>query len=181
MKEQIDPKFAETILSCIIELSQDLYFPCQQLPEGQEMKVSKEESIAAAIGYSSPEIKGSVTVISTKGLLKQSHPNLQMGMPVGEQEIEDWVGEVSNQLLGRIKNKLLRFGTSVAMATPSILVGNSLVSKAPRSGSRISFKFESDQGVLGVVVDAILAPGYKFEIIETSAANPEKEGASILF
>jgi len=181
MTEEIDPKFAETIMSCIIELSQDLSLPCTEVSNEQDAHTSKEESIAAVIGYSSPEIKGSMTVISTKELLKQTHPNLQMGIPVGEQEIEDWVGEISNQLLGRVKNKLLKFGTSVSMATPSILAGTSLASRSPREGSRIRFKCGSDLGSLGVVVDVIPAPGFKFIIVDSSNSATKKEGASILF
>jgi len=181
MEDKLHPIFSNLVISSVLELSQDLSFPCQQMPSDTKVAVSIDEALAAVIGYSSPEMKGSVTVISTKSLLRKSHPNLQMEMPVGEQDLEDWIGEISNQLLGRMKNKLLKFGTTLAMATPSILMGRSLISRQPKDGSRLSFRFESELGALAVTVDVVLSPGYVFQAKEAISSTAEKEGASILF
>lgn len=181
MAERLNPEFSEIVVSCVTELSNDLGFPSSKLPDERQVAISKDECIASAIGYSSPQIKGSVTVLSPKSLLAKSHPNLQMEMPVGDQEVEDWIGEISNQLLGRIKNKLLKFGATVSMATPSVLAGNAMVPKEPKEGASSTFKFQSEHGSLVVTVNAVLAPGYKFEAVGESATSAAKEGASMLF
>lgn len=38
----------------------------------------------------------------------------------------DWIGELNNQLVGRIKNRLIQYGVTVQMGTPIILSGDNL-------------------------------------------------------
>lgn len=63
----------------------------------------------------------------------------------------DWVGELANQLVGRLKAKLLARGASIALSTPVVLRGVRLC-PLPRSGAE-PMAFESSRGRLLVWVE----------------------------
>ncbi len=69
---------------------------------------------ASILGFSGEKMKGSVVISCQRPLLDKSHPNHSMGMPVSEPDFTDWAGEITNQTLGRIKNKLATAGVSFA-------------------------------------------------------------------
>jgi hypothetical protein len=56
----------------------------------------------------------------------------------------DWVGELANQLVGRLKAKLLARGVTIAMSTP-IVVSGLRVTPLPR-GNRVPAVFETATG-----------------------------------
>jgi hypothetical protein len=63
----------------------------------------------------------------------------------------DWIGELANQLVGRLKAKLLGRGARIALSTPVVLRGVRLC-PLPRTGVA-PMAFESDRGRLFVWVE----------------------------
>ena len=63
----------------------------------------------------------------------------------------DWVGELANQLVGRLKAKLLARGASIALSTPIVLRGVRLC-PLPRTGVA-PLAFDCSQGRLLVWVE----------------------------
>jgi hypothetical protein len=55
-------------------------------------------------------------------LIAANHGVLQTSCPAGCQ-LKDWVGELANQLAGRLKMKLLAHGVEIALTTPLTLSG----------------------------------------------------------
>lgn len=100
---------------------------------------------ASVIGYSGDTIKGSLVVTCEKELLDKSHPNHAMGMPVGDPEIIDWIGEIANQMLGRIKNKLSSAGVKFAMGTPTTVTGKSMQITPPKDGFTLSLVYKGGE------------------------------------
>ncbi len=58
-------------------------------------------------------------------LLAATPPPLERSRPV-EGSVRDWTGELTNQLMGKIKTRLFAFGVTVAMTTPIVLRGEHL-------------------------------------------------------
>jgi hypothetical protein len=73
---------------------------------------------AAIIGYSGAALKGTV-------MLAVSREGLSATRPVGDDD-RDWLAELSNQLLGRVKNQLFRHGVQISMSTPLVIRGERL-------------------------------------------------------
>lgn len=66
----------------------------------------------------------------------------------------DWVGELANQLVGRVKAKLLTRGASIALSTPVVLCGIRLC-PLPRSGLEpLSFLTPHGRVVVWLEVEA---------------------------
>ena len=74
--------------------------------------------LAGVMGFVSERLLGSC-------LLAGSHDVLMATAPKDARP-RDWVGELANQLVGRLKSKLLGHGVTITMNTPVVLSGISL-------------------------------------------------------
>jgi CheY-specific phosphatase CheX len=70
-------------------------------------------ALSAVIGFSGPGIRGTCILAASESPIKMSDP---IG---GSPRL--WIAELSNQLVGRIKNKLLAHGAEVYVTTPVVL------------------------------------------------------------
>ena len=77
--------------------------------------------LACSIGFASPSLRGSLTMTADRAFVVGSRPSeLRVGKP-SEMEISDWMGELGNQLLGRLKNRLIDHGIEIDLVTPAVL------------------------------------------------------------
>jgi len=135
--------------------------------------------VAAVIGFSGDLIKGSLVITTGMDLLNKSHPNHAMGMPVADPDCLDWIGEIANQLLGRIKNKMAAAGVPFSMSTPTTAVGKSLKISKPKSGAAFGITFNGPYNPLSLHFLYVADPAIAFK--ETKSESSAKEGASLLF
>lgn len=135
---------------------------------------------ASVIGYSGDFMKGSLVITCDKRLLHKSHPNHAMGMPVGDQDILDWVGEMANQLLGRVKNKLATCGVKCTMGTPTTVTGQSMQVTPPKDGFAIPLVYTGDAN--DFLVYFLFVADQSLELKAVAATNATAtEGDSFLF
>jgi hypothetical protein len=104
-----------------------------------------------------------------------------IGVEATDAQIADWTGELSNQLLGRIKNKLLSHGAVLEMSTPTVFFGRELARKDTSSNIRRHLVFRHGTEPLLVTFDAVAAAGVE---LSPSVATDEPgiaEGELALF
>lgn len=77
---------------------------------------------SGVVGFTGPGLRGS-------SVLSLSQEPIVRSMPAAGSE-SDWLSELSNQLVGRIKNKMLAYGAVVYVTTPVVLRGSHLVPQA---------------------------------------------------
>jgi len=94
------------------------------------------------IGFSGPVVRGALVVALTGGLAEKTNPMGVAGNP------RDWVGELANQLLGRIKLALLDHGVEIYLNLPAVLKGEHLAPIPRREVQPLVFA--STEGVIGV-------------------------------
>jgi hypothetical protein len=126
-------------------------------------------AFCGVIGFTGNDLRGSL-------LLACSREPLSLG---GDdvRAIRDWLAELANQMLGRIKNRLLTLGTVIYCSTPIILRGEHLapLDDQPKpqlfraAGGIVSVWFDVDQ-----LTDLVLA-----ETPDASATA--REGEALLF
>jgi CheY-specific phosphatase CheX len=138
------------------------------------------DDIGASIGFTSSGLRGALVLISTRQLIKRVLPE-EVRRNATDEHIADWMGELANQLLGRIKNKLLPLGVALEMSTPTVIFGLDLASKDTRSSQRRSFAFRHGNDALSVFLDAVAAQGFAFSGSETGAGVGIAEGELALF
>ncbi|MFO0725223.1 MAG: chemotaxis protein CheX [Myxococcota bacterium] len=163
------------------EIREILAVARDELLEGYAVsqEVSRKEaldSVSAIIGFTSANIRGNLLVSSPHDFLKRWVEQMTEG-PAVDDQLHDWVGELSNQLLGRFKRKLLSRGVEIEMTPPSIVVGSNVRLRSPSRARRV--EVELTRPGFDCALDLEVDDG--FEIPEAdSAAMPIGEGDLML-
>ena len=76
---------------------------------------SNDPLLSSVMGFVGDHLRGTC-------LLACEHAPLAASCPPGGRP-RDWIGELANQLVGRLKVKLLGYGENVALTTPIVLQG----------------------------------------------------------
>ena len=107
--------------------------------------------VISTIGFSSPALNGSL-------LLGIPNVVMQQTLPTPDANLADWSGELANQLLGRLKNKLLPFDVVINLALPVVVSGDEF--HLPARARRLTrhFSFISEWGRLFVRTEMELRP-----------------------
>lgn len=92
--------------------------------------------------------------------------------------LADWHRELANQLIGRVKNRLLKFQLLLRPRLPSALSGAALELHRKRSAKEVLYRFRALRGDVRVVVDAPLDRAILAYSAEMQVA---REGELILF
>jgi CheY-specific phosphatase CheX len=75
--------------------------------------------LCGVLGFTGDRLCGSVVISA-------SHEAIASSNPIGDGATRGWVAELTNQLVGRFKNALLRHGVEVAMSIPVVLTATQL-------------------------------------------------------
>jgi CheY-specific phosphatase CheX len=135
-----------------------------------EPDVSTEhDSTTGVIGFSGPGISGMC-------LLTSSREPLTLSNPVGG-SARDWLGELVNQLAGRLKRKLIEVGATVYITTPIVLRA-ARIEPLPRHNLKPR-TFSASPGSVKLWVEVDTAADFKLE--PEAAEATLSEGDTILF
>lgn len=128
--------------------------------------------ICSLVSVTGPGIK-LVSVIQPEiELLKLLYPG--DASTLSSQDIEDWCGEMNNQLAGRIKNKLLDRGCEVMLGIPSQVVGTEVQATLPRWAESSHMEFTTPAGSLWAIQLVRLEP--EFELLPVGAVVAASDG-----
>lgn len=139
----------------------------------------RKTSYVSVLSATGEGIRFSSTLNVEAGLLSQLHPSGAANVP--QRDLEDWCLELNNQLVGRVKNKLLRLGCEVASGLPVLITGNDINTVVGPEQDFREYFFASEHGQLALTLALVLAPD--LELDETSAAADavRLEGEHALF
>lgn len=98
--------------------------------------------------------------------------------PAEKTTLADWTQELTNQLLGRIKNRLTMFQTSLRSHLPSAMSGSALERLRKRSPDEVLYRFRTLRGDIIVTLDAPLGNA---TLTYSGATQVAQEGEVILF
>jgi CheY-specific phosphatase CheX len=141
--------------------------------------VKSADDISASIGFAGPAFRGALVLISTRRLVQFALPR-EIHDRESDEHVADWMGELANQLLGRVKNKLHGYGVSFAMGTPTVMLGMDLSRKDKHPGVRRQFAFRHAGDSLSVCLDAIASPNLTL-LPDEPATSGIAEGEVALF
>lgn len=128
------------------------------------------------IGFDTEMLSGTLTVSVPPAILQSRDPAPSAGAEVSWQA--DWVRELANQLLGRVKNRLSKFQVVLRTRLPTSMSGSALELHRRRTPSEMLYRFRALRGDILVVVDA---PLQKAILVYSAALQVAKEGDVILF
>jgi len=129
-------------------------------------------TLSAVIGFSGPGIRGTCILAATESPINMSNP---IG---GSPRV--WIAELSNQLVGRIKNKLLAHGAEVYVTTPVVLRGELLAPVDGASNKMLPRVFASEGGNVFVWIELETDPTLVLSLTPGPEAAAE-EGEQMMF
>jgi len=126
--------------------------------------------------------------ISLSSMLKIERDLVISMHPVGsanvtQPDVEDWCLELNNQLVGRVKNKLLGYGPAVLVGLPVLLKGTDVSAVAGPNSEIHQYSVESAEGQITLTLSTLIAPGVELHEMEPSMNDGAVliEGAVALF
>jgi CheY-specific phosphatase CheX len=99
-----------------------------------------DDAFVATIGFGGESVRGALTFAAPREVLLRTHPLAAQQIDAPETELLDWCSEISNQLLGRVKNKLLAYETPIFLSTPSAMHGRQVRLHSPTSASCVRLR-----------------------------------------
>lgn len=134
-----------------------------------EFIVSEEVLLSGVIGFVGPTLRGTCLLVGNRSPIELSSPQ--------KQHTRDWVGELTNQLVGRLKRKFLGFGLEVALTTPVVLSGLHL---RPMPRGKLSPRvFSTESGSIMIWVEVEAERG--FELGPAISDSTSAEGDVLMF
>jgi len=88
--------------------------------------VDMANPLASSIGFTSDNMKGVLVLVMEKALAMACLPDNLRQNGCSDELLADWVGELSNQLLGRLKTRFIGSGVQIALSTPIVFVGREM-------------------------------------------------------
>lgn len=128
-------------------------------------------NMTSIVGLSSPELSASISILTSRETV-ESLASSPIDCPA------DWLGELANQLAGRLKNKLSPYQLQLNLSTPTTVQGSFLqlsTSKNESFGTTAYLKSGAAIAQMTLVVD----PSYQF--IEKCEDPSSEEGSLELF
>lgn len=129
--------------------------------------------VVAVIGYAADELRGGLALGISKALAQRT-------MPTSETPLYDWTGELANQILGRVRNKMLAYQVDIQISTPVVLHGLGVQVAPPgHHGVRVA-SYKSGDDVVQVLLEARFEEGF---VLPERSDNGDTvdEGEMLLF
>ena len=144
-----------------------------------ENPISPEFFLCSIIGFTGRDVRGTLVLALTEELSGLSNPVAGTNPSATDRLIQrDWVGELSNQLLGQIKIELLRRDVEIYVNLPAVLQGQHL---APLPRSQLKpLKFTLADGAAAVWIELETREGFKIEAATREGEGPAP-GDTLLF
>ena len=169
-----------TVIDLYVQASNEL-FSVYGLAAGARdtgPRIRHETRYVSILSATGEEIRLLSTLNVDESLLASMHP-AKAGR-LSQRELEDWCRELNNQLVGRMKNKLLRIGCQVMTGLPSLITGTDISAVAAPELDFREYFFASAHGRLESTLAMLLAPTLAFADAP-DAAQVLHEGAHAMF
>jgi len=152
---------------------------------GVEVRPAPQESAegsveyAATVGFASDRLRGMVGIgMAPKTLQRLVAADEATGpTTIGE----DWLAESVNQLLGRLKNKLLGYNVVLSIALPTVLRGVRLEFLSTGRTNIWTYPFECAAGPIWVWLDVRADQAFELAPSSDPALKGTPEGELLLF
>lgn len=153
--------------SAAVDLFHNSGFAVAPLASCPVERLQRYHEHVAMLGFDGPQLMGVLTLSIPEALL-----------PPGSASILDWMGELSNQLFGRVMNRLAVFQLKLRPRVPIGLSGPILERLRKRTPSEVLYRFRTVRGDILVTLDA---PLDDVTLAYSGTAQVAHEGDVILF
>jgi hypothetical protein len=139
-------------------------------------KTLRSIQLLSMIGFASPALSGSLLLGLPDAIVLRT-------LPAPDASVSDWSGELANQLMGRLKNQLLKYQVVINPGLPVVVTGGTLqLPKSSRRQVTRYFSFVSEQGKMFIRLDMEISPS--LELVRQADRDRDvsiDEGELLLF
>jgi hypothetical protein len=169
-----------TVIDLYVQASSELFSAYGLAVSGRDTGARKrhETRYVSILSATGEKIRLLSTLNVDESLLASMHPSREAKL--SQRQLEDWCRELNNQLMGRMKNKLLRVGCEVMTGLPSLITGTDI---SPVTEPDLDFReyfFASAHGRLESTLAMLLSPALAFADAP-EAAQVMREGVHKIF
>lgn len=152
----------------------------EELPDGTAPE-DRDGRLAAVIGFTGESMRGALAFVASERLLRILYPI--PNQEPSEAEVADWAGEFVNQLLGRLRNRLVPRGVEIHVSMPKVMAAAHLRLTGTSTAQACNLRFHAgpDRSQVELWFDALVAPGVDLTSLVPTAAAPAREGEHLLF
>lgn len=98
------------------------------------------------------------------------------------EDLQDLCGELNNQLIGKVKNKMLAYDCKLMLGLPSCITGKSVSSHAPQSATLSERIYTSAEGDVVVCLYTVIHPDFSMlDVANVELAGEVSEGTLSFF
>jgi len=168
------PSFLDTIVqSATVDLFRSYGVAVAPVARRTVRPANLPEGHCGAISFNGQGVNGALTLFVPLPILGLTKPGMLQAP-----QARDWIRELTNQLMGRIKTRLLQLGVTLSMGLPSALDRRLVERRERPSGSLLVFEFRTIRDAITVTLEgAFDESGFKY----SGTANPGSEGDVIIF
>jgi hypothetical protein len=147
-----------TVIDLYVQATGELFSAYGLIPGGKDAGARKahEMRYVSILSATGQKIRLLSTLNIDESLLACMHPSRERDL--SQRQLEDWCRELNNQLMGRMKNKLLRVGCEVMTGLPSLITGTDVSAVSSPDLDFREYFFASAQGRLESTLAMLLAP-----------------------
>lgn len=176
-----DDTIDEIIAQAVGALLEHTGHPVSAYHKRDGSSVAGEDAALTVVGYVGEQVQGTLTLVCNEQMIRETLPFPLRELIPGEEDLHDWLGELGNQLLGRIKNKLGVFGVEFRITPPSTIYAENLTLPPAARDSLDWFEFETDCGTLLVRLLVQAPAGWELPLPIIITEPPPTEGDLLLF
>jgi len=174
----------------VVECVQDVFKGvCQDLLESLDCKVSLiddaeqiDDCPIACVDAGSDEIEFMIALQLPTAVLAMTYPVGDSITTIEENRLEDWISELSNQLVGRLKNKLIEHDCYVDLGLPTSYFGADVEQLLNENTHQASYYFDVDGEVCGCSVSIeVFDEALSFSIDVNEDLDLQEEGEMEFF
>lgn len=185
MQAEMQSVFSELFAECCQEMFRGL--DCEITAKGN-ISADTEMIIAGSptsiIDAGSEDIELNLIMRMPYTVLAMTYPVSELGIAgVPDEMLEDWLSELGNLLMGKIKSRLARHQCEISMGLPTNYFGGEIEELPLEEGAeRFDFAFDLDHELCGCVLDvSIYNPDLQFNLEEGEDEEEVVEGELELF
>lgn len=134
----------------------------------------------AIVGFAGDNIKGSLGVAADWQVLSAFLTKLQPGAEITNSMMLDTLGEIANQVLGRVKNTFASHSVEVSMTIPMVVQGLRLTIAGSRQELFLQHNLDTANGLVSIWMDVKSTDDIEFIELKPEEQSSE-EGDMMLF
>lgn len=147
----------------------------------KQVAVKSDQLFSSSLGFSGEGIKGALIVTTYSDALAATNPQREFLKAFTESDHADWIGEMSNQIVGNLKRHMAASGVDFTLATPVVVGGNGCKLLSPDNGKFVPLDFWVEGHKVKVYSSIVLSAGIDLVRGEDDADSHAAGGDAFLF